>query len=298
MKRVVRSTLLATSALTLVALAGACTRETAYVEITLDAHDYSFSMPDSVAGGLVHVRFANSGTEDHHAQFIRLNDGVTDEQFDITLQTTLQSLATEGDVAFTRLFEVASAAGGPSVIGASRTMDLVMDLQPGRYVLICFIPSPDGIPHVAKGMTRKVTVTAPSSSQPSPPVAAGTVDMADFAFATMPPITAGKTMIEVRNSGREPHEMVIVRLKGLSASQLLQMLSAPHPPPAAGAGPPPGPPPFEFVGGVQAIMPGQRAWTTLDLTPGEYALICNIPSPAHQGRPHTALGMLRAFTVS
>ena len=44
-------------------------------------------------------------------------------------------------------------------------------------------------------------------------------------------------------------------------------------------------------------MPGGRGWTTLDLQPGEYALICFVPDPA-DGVPHVAKGMLRTFVVN
>ena len=273
----------------------ACARETPIPEIALGAADYAFTMPDSLAAGLVHVRMTNTGQEDHHAQFIRLNDGVTYAAFDSARQSVLQAAATEGEGAFTRLFQVASAAGGAAPVGPGGQAEAVLDLQAGNYVMLCFIPSPDGTPHLAKGMTKRFTVTASSGRPPAAPVATDTVRMSDFAFQ-MPAMRAGRTTVAVTNTGQEAHEFVIVRLKGITAEQFGQMMSAPPPPPPAGA-PPPGPPPFEFVGGLQGIMPGQRAWTTLELTAGSYVAICAIPSAANQGRPHVALGMSLAFTV-
>lgn len=44
-------------------------------------------------------------------------------------------------------------------------------------------------------------------------------------------------------------------------------------------------------------MPGQTGWVTLDLKPGDYALVCFISSPANQGKPHVALGMFYPFPV-
>ena len=45
-------------------------------------------------------------------------------------------------------------------------------------------------------------------------------------------------------------------------------------------------------------MPGQTGWAHLDLTPGDYVAVCFIPSAAHEGKPHFALGMVKGFTVS
>jgi hypothetical protein len=40
-----------------------------------------------------------------------------------------------------------------------------MNLTPGNYALICLIPSPDGVPHVAKGMMVPIEVAGTSSSR-------------------------------------------------------------------------------------------------------------------------------------
>ena len=86
--------------------------------------------------------------------------------------------------------------------------------------------------------------------------------------------------------------MAVVKLNGITVEQVGEMLSGPPP-----AGSPAGPPPFEFVGGYQAIMPGDSGWAVLDLEAGEYGLVCLIPSPANQFKPHYALGMVASITV-
>ncbi|HEX9730269.1 MAG TPA: hypothetical protein VGA37_17375 [Gemmatimonadales bacterium] len=269
-----------------------CQSEPAIPEITLRARDFAFVLPDTVAGGLVRFHFVNDSQEDHHAQFIRLNDGVSRAQFDSVFGAVMQAVPSEGEVAYMRISQIATPAGGPSVTAPGGTMDVTVDIAAGDYVLVCFVPSPDGVPHLAKGMRRWLTVTDPPAASPQPPVAAGRVDMADFAFAQVPTFDSGPVVLEVTNSGQEPHEMVVVRLEGVTLEQVLPMLAGPPP-----EGVPPGPPPFTFMGGLQGIMPGQRAWVTLDLPPGTYALVCFIPSPANGGQPHVALGMVRAFTV-
>ncbi|MBI4419443.1 MAG: hypothetical protein HY560_01350 [Gemmatimonadetes bacterium] len=275
-------------------IAAGCASEPPMREVVLGAHDYAFAAPERVPGGLVRVHLVNEGKEPHHAQFVRLNDGVSREQFHAALETTLEAVVKEGEMAFMRLFALATVAGGPAPVAPGKNLDMVADLAPGTYALICFIPGPDGVPHVVKGMVKYLTVDAPVAPQPKPPVAAGTVDLADFAFNALPAIKAGPTVLEVKNSGKEPHEMSVVRLQGITADQLMRILATP---PKPGSAPPPGPPPFEFVGGVQALMPGQRNWVTLELAAGDYVLLCLIPSPANQGKPHVALGMFKTFTV-
>jgi hypothetical protein len=143
-------------------------------------------------------------------------------------------------------------------------------------------------------MRRWLTVGDPPERAPAPPVAAGRVDMADFVYREMPAIDTGEVVLEVVNSGQEPHEMVVVRLEGISFDDALAMMIGPRP---EGEVPPAGPPPIRSVGGMQGIMPGEHAWVTLHLEPGNYALLCYIPSPANGGKPHLVLGMARPFTV-
>ena len=52
---------------------------------------------------------------------------------------------------------MSSAAWAPSVRGSGRGSTLEPG-EPGDYVLVCFIPGRDGIPHVMKGMVTPVTI--------------------------------------------------------------------------------------------------------------------------------------------
>lgn len=263
-------------------------------EVAITAGDYSFTAPDSVAGGLVRMTMTNTGKEDHHGQLVRLKEGVTVAQFESTLQSALQAVPTEGEAAFFKVFEIVTFMGGLPGAAPGKQSEVVQDLEAGQYVLVCFVPSPDGTPHIAKGMIRPLTVTAATTKRPPEPQAKATVELNNFAFIGVPELAAGKTILKVVNKGTEPHEMLVMRLKGITPVQLQQILSAPPPPPGTA---PPGPPPFEFAGGFNGIAPGGSGWTTLDLTPGEYALVCFIPSPANQGKPHLAMGMFTSFTV-
>lgn len=276
----IRAMLALFGAALLLTLAG-CGGEAGAPTVSITAADYSFAAADSIAGGLTRLSLTNNGPESHHAQLVRLNEGVTLPQFQAALQ--------QGEA---NAFPLLTFQGGPAAVPPKASSVALVNLPPGQYMLLCFVRSPDGVPHLAKGMVRPLTVTAPPARTPSPPDADATVTLLDFAFTAPATLDKGKVSLEVVNNGQEPHEMSVLRLKGISVAQLQQLLTAPPTAP-----PPSGPPPFENAGGMQAIMPGQRGWVTLDLTPpGEYALVCFVPSPANQGAPHVALGMFAAVT--
>lgn len=294
MKRIYRFwTFLVVSLIALLALAACRDGGLPIPTVAVTAADFSFSLPETIAGGLTRLQLTNSGQDSHHLQFVKLNQGVSQQQFQDTLQETLQAFPQEGEAALGRIFQIVAFAGGPSGIGPGGQSEAVVDLQAGDYVLLCFIAGADGIPHLAKGMVQPLTVTAPPSDRPTEPVALATVGLEDFAFTGVPAtLSEGTTTLKVTNQGQEPHEMTVLRLEGINAQQALEILTAPP-----GGEAPSGPPPFKDAGGFQAIMPGQSGWATLDLQAGEYIVLCFVPSPANEFAPHLALGMITSITV-
>jgi hypothetical protein len=84
-------------------------------EITITTKDYGFEAPAEIEAGLVTINLVNEGQEPHHAQVVRLNDGVTLDQFNAALQ--------EGETA---AFPLISFVGGPGLVdpGLSTTRSL------------------------------------------------------------------------------------------------------------------------------------------------------------------------------
>jgi uncharacterized cupredoxin-like copper-binding protein len=240
-----------------------------------EALDYGFNAPASMAGGLTTIQFSNIGQEPHHAQLLRLNDGVSFEQL-------LSAFQQEGEAAL----RFTTVEGGAGAVGPGHADEVTLDLKPGTYALLCLIPSPDGVPHLAKDMLQPLQVTAPSTTAAAAPAVAGTFTMKDFTFVMPESLPAGKTTYRVVNEGPQVHELNIIRLApGKTLEAARQFFLAPA-----------GPPPFEAVGGINAFDKSGAGYMTLELTPGEYAAICNVPDPV-SGRPHLHLGMIKAFSV-
>lgn len=243
--------------------------------IELDASDFAFSAPETLPAGLTTIRMRNHGQEIHHGQLLRMNDGVSFEQFAAALQA-------EGEGAL----RLISAEGGPGTIDPHAVTEVTLDLKPGTYALACFIPGPDGVPHLAKGMLKPLQVTAPSQPQATPPQVQGTFSLRDFAFDMPASLASGKATYRVVNVGRQLHELNIVKLaSGKSIDDLLAWEKAPA-----------GPPPFESVGGINAFSADGSGYMTLDLAPGTYVALCRVPDPA-SGVAHEHLGMIQQFTI-
>lgn len=261
--------------ITLVACGGTAKARQA-AKVTIKAHDYSFEAPTQIEAGLVSITLENEGQEPHHVQLARLNDGVSPDQFQTALQQNPEAVLV-----------LVTWAGGPGVVDFGGSQEVIVELTAGNYMLLCFIPSPDGVPHLAKGMVASLEVVDKSAQTgEQPPKADATVKMDDFAFILPSEIKAGPQVWQIDNHGQQPHEIGLIKLaEGKTMEDVGAFMAAPN-----------GPPPFSDVGGLQAIDPGESGWVNLNLTPGEYVALCHIPDPA-SGKPHVELGMVAAFSV-
>jgi hypothetical protein len=117
---------------------GAAPRNAGIPEIMIHGHDFAFSGPDQIEAGLVAVTLMNDGHEPHQANVARFKDGKTISDFAAALkQSPAAGLA------------LVDFVGGPNTVAPGGIQRVVMRLEAGDYVLLCFVPSPDGVPHLA-----------------------------------------------------------------------------------------------------------------------------------------------------
>jgi hypothetical protein len=102
------------------------------------------------------------------------------------LSLVIEALPTEGEGAVFAIFQVATAAGGPSVINPGLKTSVILDLAEGQYALACFLPSSDGVPHLAKGMVSALEVTAAPDDAVEVPAQVASVTLKDFSFTGVP----------------------------------------------------------------------------------------------------------------
>jgi plastocyanin len=278
-------------ALVLVACGGAKKAEaptlTNKLSITGSEYKFDVSKP-SVNEGTLQVTFTNAGQEMHMVAWGKLKAGVTFDKFSQTLQT-------KQDEAFGMIEEAND--GSPGVLSPGRATTLTTGLlKAGTYGLLCFLPAPDGTPHVAKGMVGSVEVKAAATPAPSPFNVAsdGEVSMTEYTFGTLPKaLTDGKGTVKFTNAGKEAHEATIVRLEdGKTIADVDKYFKAFE----EGGPPPAGPPPAKLMGGFFSIDPGAAVWLTFDLPPGKYVMDCG--EERKDGKNHGDLGMRAEFTVA
>lgn len=241
--------------------------------IDVSAGDFFYTMADTIAAGAVTLQLATTGEELHHLQLVRLAEGKTAEDLFQEMQGDMPPVWAE-------------LVGGPNApIPNATTSRVTLNLSAGTYVALCVIPSPDGVLHAAKGMSKTVVVT-PSAGGAPLPAATVRMSLVDYDFVMDTPLTAGSHVIEVSTAMGQPHEVFIAKLApGATAMQLVQWVEKMD-------GPPPGAP----MGGTVGLSQGLTNYVHVDLEPGEYALLCFLPD-AKDGKPHVLHGMMKQVTV-
>lgn len=245
--------------------------------VTVTATDYAFSAPDTISAGLTTFRMENRGREPHQAVVVGTQQK--------TFAEMEAALMKEGPIP-----EWLSFPGGAGVVGGGDSSIATVNIAPGNYLIVCFIPSPDGTLHMAKGMVRRLLVTAApaGAAAAAEPASDVTVTLSDYAFALSTPITAGTHTIRIENSGPQLHELSVERLlPGKTLADWQKWV----------AGGQRGTPPAEAVGGFAGPDKGKVGWVTLTFRPGNYLLSCYVPD-AKDGKPHVAHGMVQQITVS
>jgi hypothetical protein len=241
------------------------------------AKEYSFEGPKTAPAGLTELQLTNTGMEDHQLGLFRLDDGVD-------AATVLGAVGKDGlDAAM----PYGKFVAGPNGTAPSTSTSVVAELEPGKYVVLCAIPDPQGVPHVMKGMLTDLTVTAATGTAAHDPAGLPEVGLSEFHF-DLPKGFDGSGPVVVVNKGKSVHEAVIARLAdGKTVADVVDYESLPYPRKSAA--------PYTLVTGTTFVSPGEHARLDLDLPAGEYAWLCFLPGP--KGSPHLALGMVHPFTV-
>jgi len=249
--------------------------------VTVTARDFAFDAPDTIAAGFTTFHLVNNGEQLHMAQLIRLDGGKTLDDF---LAAYAEAFRTKGPRP-----AWAPRLGGPGVAEPRGRTNATHKLEPGSYAWICLMDVPDGIPHVVKARMAKAFVVRPRGSETAPdtaPKASIVMQLNEYTFSYDVPLSAGRQIIRIENVGAESHEVGLLKLAPGKTMQDFQ----------AWARSPRGPPPANAIGGVSSMTGGSDGYFEVDLTPGDYVLLCLVTAP--DGRSHVEHGMIQHIRIN
>jgi hypothetical protein len=124
--------------------------------------DFDFVIPDNLVAGPQVWKVHSSG-QPHHLVLMQVPEGATDDQVYDTLNAAFFSepaTPVDGatpDVAALNIEEFVEI-GWSGILSSGQANWLAWDLAPGTYAALCFVASPEGVPHVMMGMIEVFTV--------------------------------------------------------------------------------------------------------------------------------------------
>jgi hypothetical protein len=275
--------------------------------VTVTARGLEFEAPDEILSGWTTFRFNNVSGMIHFAVLQRLPEGIAlkdqQEQVAPVFQKGMDLLnAGETDAAMEKFGELPEWFGqivfmsGPGLTSAGQTAETSVYLEPGTYLLECYVKT-NGVFHSynplpsAYGMVHELTVTEESSNAAEPSATLTITLSSARGVEVQGDPTPGEHTVAVYFEDQQIHEhflghdVHLVRLESDTDIEELAIWMDWSQPTGLET-----PAPAEFLGGTHEMPAGGTAYFTVRLEPGRYAWIAEVPGPAEKG-------MLKIFTV-
>jgi hypothetical protein len=181
--------------------------------------------------------------------------------------------------------------GGPGLTSPGLTTETTLFMEPGNYVLECYVKTVDGIFHWNRGMFADLHVTGDTTDAVPPASPTLEVTVTDSALVLEGDPTPGEHVVAVHFQEREPgflgKDVHVVRLgpesdvdrivAWMDVNRVDGMVSTAE-----------DPAPATFLGGVHELPFGSSAYFAVTLEPGDYLLVSEQP---------TAEALFREFSV-
>jgi hypothetical protein len=230
--------------------------------VTVSAPGMSYDVSGDLHPGVATIHFQNDDDVTHMLGMARLKDGVTIDEVRAALDKGEEEA---GKLLADRPEE--AVYGVPAAVGPGQSSTATMvDLPEGHYVLLCFFTDDDHVPHWKMGMIAELTVTGTEAT--AVPTSDGTIGIDDDGI-TLPKGFDGHGTFEVENSGSKDHSISFAKLdEGTTLDDYYQEVGRAQSTQVSmdvdgGV----------LVGGIDDLLPGQKAYLTIDLPQGHYGYV-------------------------
>ena len=289
-------------------------------QITITVTEDGLDVPAEIPEGIVTLTFDNQMEFPVMPVPMRLLPDVTQEQL-------METLETEGEEA---AIELVSLQGG-TMVEPGTTLDVTYDFAAGEYALFDFASE------MSQPLWFTVADVEGEGFDETQLVADVEVSLVDFDFQMPDVISTEAASWLIRNDGGQWHEMAIMQIEeGMTEADVLEMFMMPmseegmdeateeagtdgtestqepnmegmeetEEPDMEGAEMTEEAPMGEgFPNFIWLPMdPEERAWVTVNLEPGTYAVLCFLPNikaieAGNEPQTHAELGMIQVITV-
>ncbi|WP_224488385.1 hypothetical protein [Robertkochia flava] len=252
-----------------------------------------FTGPDTLNSGWNHLKYVNLSSEPHFIVLEKLPDSIGMERY---LEEVIPVFQQAGDLIFkgkrdsglTVLMNLPSwfykvrYCGGVGLTSAGEVGRSTVYLEPGTYVMECYLKMPDGSFHSSMGMVKQIRVSETEGPGRPPLKALPVVISRQKGIEFDRRLKAGVHNFSVYFRDQSVHGHLLghdVHLAKVERADALESVLAWMDWSRTGGLQSPAPIGINFLGGIQELPMGKTGYFHANLTPGNYILIAEVPEP-------------------
>lgn len=265
--------------------------------IDIITRSMEFQSVDTIPSGWNTFKYQNLSNETHFFLLDKYPEGKTVENavsdvapvFEEGMDLINEGKAEEGFAAFGKLpawFGEIVFSGGSGLIAPKHTAITTVKLDPGYYIMECYVKMPNGKFHTLMGMAKPIIVLEKDSGS-TPPEPTVNIEVSNSeGIVYDKDITKGKQIFSVFYKEQKHHEnfmqhdVNLVKLEEHASEDALEAWMNWADPKGLITPVPNG---ITFLGGVNDMPAGSTGYFYADLKPGKYALISEVPNTRSKG---------------
>lgn len=272
--------------------------------ITIVTELMEYNAPDSIPSGWTTFQYINNSEETHLMMLEKLPEGKTLEDskneilpvFTEGMNLINEGKEKEGFNAFNKLPEWYSEVifcGGLGLISPFSVSETTLYLEPGYYVMECYLKMPQGIFHSSMGMLDAIVVTDSTNENEEPDPTFSITLSSEKGIVTDEKPNGGSNTFSVYFEDQATyehlmgHDLHLVKIEEGSDISVLEKWMDWTDPEAFKSPIPEG---FKFLGGIQDMPAGKTGYFKATLVSGQYAFIAEVPKASEKN-------MLHVFTI-
>lgn len=273
--------------------------------INIVTNNMDFQMQDSIQAGWNTFKYQNKSQETHFFLIDKYPEGKTVEHmekevgpvFEKGMDLINAGKQQEGFDAFSELpkwFYEVVFVGGSGLLSPNQNSITTLQLEPGNYIVECYVKMPNGKFHSNMGMVKPLVVTS-ELNEHLPPVESIHINLSsEKGIVLQDSIKSGKQVFSIEFEDQKVYENFVghdVNLVKISNNADLNELEAwmnwADPKGLIS----PAPDGFTFLGGVNDLPAGSKGFFEVNLSPGNYVLISEVPAANEKN-------LLKKFTIT
>lgn len=260
-------------------------------EVSISTQSMEFFTADTLYSGWNRLTYTNQSPEVHFVLLDLYPEGKTISDtksevlppFDQGMELIMKGDMENAVAAFGNLpewFQNIKFMGGTGFISPKHTAQSTVFLEPGRYIMECYVKMFNGEWHTSHGMLKEVIVLEESTDR-QPPAPSVTLEISSTdGIVLRDSLTAGKQIIQTNFKDQKiwehflGHDVNLVKYDTTaSLDSLVHWMNWMNPKGLRT----PAPKGFIFLGGMNNLPSGKHGYFDADLSPGNYVLISEVP---------------------